>query len=127
MKPTLREITVENFKIFLETGEGNSGSFFTALHKAIISADRENLAKLELGFPELVKAFREFSSLPKQEEITGGIICSYCKKPFTSGKIPIGKTAETEDPICSHCIHALASMDVALRSHNQRSKTDSGY
>lgn len=38
-----------------------AGSFQTALMRAIECADHVNLAKLEKEYPDIVKAFREFS------------------------------------------------------------------
>lgn len=40
------------------------GDFFTALWDAICRADTENLAKLELGFPKHVQAYRKYTSVP---------------------------------------------------------------
>lgn len=37
-----------------------SGSFYSSLFKAMSCADSINLARLEMGFPEEVEAFRRF-------------------------------------------------------------------
>ena len=40
-----------------------SGSFYLYLFKAIARADPDNLDKMELAFPEEVRAFRRFSTV----------------------------------------------------------------
>lgn len=43
----------------------NAGSFATRLMEAIIFADGDNLARLELGFPEYVAVYKEWQKTGK--------------------------------------------------------------
>lgn len=49
-----------DFKTRLETGENNSGSFFTALGDLIPLADGKNRDLLRLSFPEMVEVWEVF-------------------------------------------------------------------
>ena len=46
---------------YLEFQFRQSGSFYEHLFNAIIAADRANRAKLALGFPEEVEAYKTFT------------------------------------------------------------------
>ena len=39
-------------------------SFYNSLFLTIIKADKENLAKLKLGFPEEVQAYENYTTIP---------------------------------------------------------------
>lgn len=54
----------EGEKKFMDFNHGRSGSFYDALFKAILKASADNLNKLSSGFPEEVRAFTKWSSVP---------------------------------------------------------------
>jgi hypothetical protein len=50
-------------KIAYEWQKGMMGGFYKTIMDACAFADKENLAKLEKGFPDLVEAYRKFSNV----------------------------------------------------------------
>jgi len=62
MKMTVDQLHVGEIELIQTQYGGDLGSFKTALWDAITSADNTNLIKLEKGFPEQVRAYRDYIS-----------------------------------------------------------------
>ena len=54
---------MDGYDKYLEFQFRQSGSFYEHLFSAITAADGDNLAKLSLGFPEEVEAYKTFTRI----------------------------------------------------------------
>jgi hypothetical protein len=58
---------MNGFDKYLEFQFGLTGSFYTALFRAIHQADEDNLRRLAQGFPEEVEAYKVWSRIGRQD------------------------------------------------------------